>query len=349
MPTTVLASAARRILIDPEGAGAPDLQAAVAELRAARPALELLQLGGDAELPGVARLPLGEDAIAMLDAARAEGRLEGALLFSARERLRSWARRGGLAALAPEAGLSLAEQFSAQALVLSDAVAQLLQARRQREGQPFICGINGIDKAGKTLFAERLAERLAALGLQVERVALRDFTAEKKARRPKGYPEPESFYHKQHAMERLREQLLEPVHQCRELPLRLSYDVYDPDRERLVEKRSLELDRDGLILLEGPFLFQVELFSFFHFRIYLVSDFERAIELALEGSQGRRREKRLREFQRRELAAQSLYLRQETPWKRAHLVLRGVNTAAPSVAVNDDDLRRDASQSESME
>ena len=41
--------------------------------------------------------------------------------------------------------------------ILRDAVTLLLAARRQREGRPFLVGVNGIDKAGKTGFAAALA------------------------------------------------------------------------------------------------------------------------------------------------------------------------------------------------
>ena len=86
-----------------------------------------------------------------------------------------------------------------------------------------------------------------------------------------------------------------------------------------------------MVFLEGPFLFQEDLFTSFDFRIYLVSDFERALELELGGLQGKERERRRDEIVRVELAAQSLYLRKETPWKRAQLVIRGMNTDSPHI------------------
>ncbi len=334
MSAPVLSSNAERLLVDAGLVGDREsLGTLLAEIAAARPDLRL-SVCGDREtmVDGVDTivLPDGDETVGLQDA-HAAGRLQGAMVLSARERILGWARRAELAALAPSMGRPLAEQLSAPELVLSDAAAVLLRARRQREGRPFLVGVNGIDRAGKTEFASRLSDRLEALGFRISRVALADFTAEKKERRAKGYAEADGLFRKHYAMERLREQLLSPMQQCRELPLQIQYDVYDLSRERVAEKRNLLLERDSMVMLEGPYLFQGDLFSFFDFRIYLVSDFERAIELALGDLEGKKREKRLREFQRVELAAQSLYLKQDAPWKRAHLVLRGINTDAPVV------------------
>lgn len=338
MSAPILGSECAQILVDARLApGRPALAALLAELRAARPDCKLLLFETPPETAGDA---VGAEALATSDSdggteelerARSEGRLGRTLVLSDRERVLAWARRVGLPAFATVPGVPVGEQLSRQSLVLRDTVTALLHARRQREGAPFLVGINGIDKAGKTRFAEALGERLAGFGLPVEQVALSEFTAEKKERRAKGYPEAEGLYRKHYALERLREQLLLPLRQARELPLELTIDVHDLARDRSGGKRQLQLARGGIVLLEGPFLFQADVFGLYDFRIYLVSDFERALELALAGLTGRAREQRQQEFQRRELAAQSIYLKQETPWKRAHLVLRGANTDAPRI------------------
>lgn len=332
------ASDCRRVIVDAQLAADPDaLASLLAALRAEHPDWELLLYdappAASADPAGPQRIDAeGEGGLAALERLHAGGVLEQTLLLSGRERLLSWARRAGLPALdAGAAGQSPVETVAPHALVLRDAVALLLAARRQREGRPFLVGINGIDKAGKTGFAAALATRLAGVGLPVEQVALDDFTAEKKERRAKGYPEPEGLYRKYYAMDRLKEQLLLPLRQARELPLELHYDVYDAGRERVTGRRRLALEPGGLLLLEGPFLFQSDSFGYYDFRIYLVSDFERALELALGALEGKQRAKREQEFQRRELAAQSLYLKQEAPWKRAQLVLRGMNTDTPRI------------------
>ncbi len=331
MSAPALSSACSRLVVDASLAGT-DMTVLIDELRAARPDLDLL-LYGTADGSGADAIlePHPDDETAALAAAHAAGELDNVLVLSARERVLGWARRAELPVLEPKLGKPLADQLAASALVLDDVAAMLLRARRAHEGKPFLVGINGIDNSGKTEFASRLSDRLDSLGFRVERVSLSEFTAEKRERRAKGYSEAEGLYRKHYAMERLREQLLLPLRQGGELPLQFQFDRHDLDRDRPGEKRRMHLGRDSMVMLEGPFLFQADLFPFFDFRIYLVSDFERAIELALTGLEGKKRDRRHAEFQRRELAAQSLYLKQEAPWKRAHIVLRGVNTAMPTV------------------
>jgi uridine kinase len=331
MPVPALSSACSRLLVD-SALASSDLSVLLAELRAARPDLDLLVYGaGDCPGADATLTPHPDDETAALAAAQAAGELDNVLVLSARERVLGWARRAELPVLAPTLGSPLHEQLAASALVLDDVAALLLRARRAREGKPFLVGVNGIDNSGKTEFASRLSDRLDSLGFRVERVSLSEFTAEKRERRAKGYSDAEGLYRKHYAMERLREQLLLPLRQCTELPLQFQFDRHDLDRDRPGDKRRMHLDRDSMVMLEGPFLFQADLFPFFDFRIYLVSDFERSIELALTGLEGRKRDRRHAEFQRRELAAQSLYLKQEAPWRRAHIVLRGVNTTSPTV------------------
>ena len=334
----LMGSECQQILVDAQLAADPAaLDALVASLRAARPDCRLLLFEAP---PDAAAAAAGTEALAggdgdgglgELERAREAGRLAATLVLSDRERVLAWARRVGLPAFATVPGLPVAEQLSKSALILRDTVTALLHVRRQREGRPFLVGINGIDKSGKTSFAAALGERLSGFGLHVEQVSLADFTADKKERRAKGYPEAEGHYRRHYAMDRLQAQLLLPLRQARELPIELQYDVFDLARDRSGGKRRLQLERGAIVLLEGPFLFQADYFGLYDFRIYLVSDFEHALALALDGLTGKARERRLQEFQRRELAAQSLYLKQETPWKRAHLVMRGLNTGAPRI------------------
>ncbi len=339
MSDMALLSACDRILLDgavtgPDG----DLAALATRLRdrLAGRELRLLHAGGepsahqgsgifDAVLEGAK----GDEGLQALAAAQANGDLEGSLLVTASERLVAWARQQGVAVLSVSVGDELPERLSLPQLALRDTAALILRSKRRKEERPFLVGINGIGKSGKTRFSERLAEQLRELGFQAELLSLDIFTAQKKTRKPKGYSEAEGFYYKHYDMDRLQEQLLRPL-QGEQSPT-LQLDLFDTAKDKIAEKRSLALDRRSMVLLEGPFLFQEEFFAFFDFRIYLVTDFEKSLELELRGFEGKDREKRKDEFIRRELAAQSIYLKQETPWKRAQLVLRGVNSETPSI------------------
>jgi uridine kinase len=251
------------------------------------------------------------------------------LIVTRQERIAAWARQGGIAVLTPTEIGELDVQLAPSSLVLKDTTSLILRAKRRKEERPFLIGINGMSNAGKSSFAALLAGQLETLGFSPTLLSLDLFAAPKKVRRAKNYPEADGHYRKFYGLDRLRKQLLIPM-QAGETAIEI--DAYDLDRERVVEKRQLSLTRHSMVILEGLYLYQEELFSSFDYRIYLVTDFKKSVELELEGIEGdKAKEKHMQTFLRRELAAQSIYLQQESPWKRAHLVIRDVNDALPTI------------------
>ncbi|MDP6419314.1 MAG: hypothetical protein QF492_02310 [Candidatus Krumholzibacteria bacterium] len=255
----------------------------------------------------------------LLAALHAEGKLGSTLFVSRHGGRTSWARKLGVPVLDPGEGLNV-EKVLAPSLVVKDAISLLLHMKRKREDRPFLTAVNGIRHSGKTRFCEDLSVVLTSLGFDPVHISLRDFTAARKQRRDRSYPPAERYYRKRFDLDRLREQVLLPLQGGTSRSL--SYDVFNPDRERHEGKRHLELGSRSILLLDGPFLFQEDVFAFFDYRIYLIADFETSLERELEGLEGRKREKCERAFKDRDLAAQALYLGQEFPWTRAHLTIR---------------------------
>ena len=339
MAVPLLSSRCRRLLVDSDLLGDgplfPQGDPEERELRVFHPGVAP---AGMERRPGVVSVLAGDgrdEGLPLLQTLEQKGHLEGTLYVTAHERRAALARRLGRAVLHPGEE-PLAESLAAPALVLRDTASLLLRFKRQRQDRHLLTGVNGIDNSGKSRFAERLAAQLDSLGFQSERISMSAFTAPKKMRRDRDYPEAERLYRRGYAYDRLREQLL--------LPLQgggtesLAFDVYDRERERVVEKRSLSVGERSMLLMEGPFLFQEDLFAYFDFRIYLVSDFERSLEIELEGLDGRQRKRKEKEFLRVRFAAQSLYLRQDMPWKCAHLVIRGANTQQPLIESVDEEV-----------
>jgi uridine kinase len=279
-----------------------------------------------------------EDGLPLLQTLHREGRLNETLLVTSNEKRIRLARQMGMAVLEAGEG-DLLEQISPRSLVMRDTASLMLRVRRARKDRYMVAGINGIDNSGKSGFSEILADSLRSLGLEPTLLSMESFTAAKKERRNRDYPEAERYYRKHYAMDRLREQFLLPLQGG--LATSVSYDHYDSDRERISEKRNISLNTRSALLLDGPFLFQEDLSAYFDFRIYLVTDFERAIEIELEDVPEKKRKKHELRFVKSRLGAQSLYLRKEAPWKRAHLVIRGVNTESPVIENIADELQGD--------
>jgi uridine kinase len=330
----LLCSPCAEILLDSALAPISTLVTLGAELGGGGGDERRLSLLGEAEAPqrtAFARLlAAGDDPIAALAAAWTAGDLAGCLLVTARDRLAGWARQQGLPVLVPVTEAPLAPQLAPRSLVLRDAAALVLRARRRHGQRPLLVGVNGIANAGKTRFAADLAVQLGSLGFNCPVLSLDIFTAPRKVREAKGYSEPERLLLKTYSLERLDEQLLRPL-QAETAPS-LQLDVFDRERDRVAAKMTLDMDSRSIVLLEGPFLYQEQLVTPFDYRIYLVTSFTRAIELELGELAGKAREARRRDFIDGSIAAHSLYLRRATPWRHAHLQVRDANTEQPRIA-----------------
>ena len=328
-------SSCDRILLD--ASLFPDETELIASAGALRESLtgRELHLLSEGDLPGAEGSGLFADVVETgglpIDLEQLGARLEATstLIVTQQERIVAWARQKGLAVHKPADTGELQHSLSLSSLVMRDTTALLLRAKRHKEDRPFLVGVNGMSKSGKSSFAARLAAQLEGLGFETVLLPLDLFIAPKKVRRAKNYPEDFGHYRKYYAFDRLRSQILQPLQAGERV---VEFDAYDLEREKTVEKRKLVLGGQSMLLIEGLYLYQEEFFSAFDFRIYLVTDFQKCVDLELEAyPEGKSREKRKEEFLRRELAAQSIYLRQESPWKRAHIVLRDVNDAQPKI------------------
>ncbi|MBN2172221.1 MAG: hypothetical protein JW819_12950 [Candidatus Krumholzibacteriota bacterium] len=338
MPAPPLASQRGRVLLDASLWTDPAGAAALAErLHPILGARRLALLWPGEAAPG--RVAAACDAVLIdaaapsdlssLAAAQARGDLAGDLFVTANAKRAEWARQRELPVVALAPGEDAAARLAAPALLREDAAALVTAFQAARERRPLIVGVNGIDKSGKTRFAAGLAAELRRRGRVAETLSVESFLAPRRLRAAHDYPPVERYYRKRYDLERLRDQALRPLRE--EGRRRLRIDVYDGRRERTGEELHLAFGETGLLIVEGPFLFRADLFYHFDFRIYLVTDFERALDLSLADVPAARREARRRALLAREVAAQQLYLRQETPWQRAHLVLRDVNGDAPSI------------------
>jgi len=267
--------------------------------------------------------------LSSLAAAHARGDMDRDLLVTANAKRADWARQRGLPVVAVAPDEDPAARLAAPALLVEDAAELVGFFQASRERRPLVVGINGIDKSGKTRFAAGLAAALRRRGRVAETLPVDAFLAPRRLREASDYPPVERYYRKRYDLERLRDQALRPLRE--EGRRRVRVAIYDGRRERVGSELHLSLGETGMLIVEGPFLFRADLFYHFDFRIYLVTDFERALDLALADVPESRRQARRRALLAREVAAQQLYLGQETPWQRAHLVLRDVNGDTPRV------------------
>ncbi|MFT4217574.1 MAG: uridine kinase [Micropruina sp.] len=89
-------------------------------------------------------------------------------------------------------------------------ISWLVSRIRPRAGRTLV-GIDGVDGAGKTTFADDLAAELADSGLTVIRISLDDFLNPAEVRHAKGRTSPEGFLADSYDYQRFTDDVLEPL------------------------------------------------------------------------------------------------------------------------------------------
>ena len=128
-------------------------------------------------------------------------------------------------------------------------------------------GIDGVDGAGKTTFADELADVLEARGVQVIRASADDFHHPRSVRYRRGRHSPEGFFLDSFDLGQLRRRLLDPLGPDGDR--RFVRRVHDVATDGQIDA-DVEVARDGQVLvLDGLFLHRAELRDVWELSIYL--------------------------------------------------------------------------------
>ena len=142
-------------------------------------------------------------------------------------------------------------------------------------------GINGVDGSGKTMFTKRLVEELKKrTQRQIISTTIDAFHHPKERRYQKGRASVEGFYRDSFDFPAIVERLLRPLspHGLRTYWTR----IFDVRTDQAVEEGPYRAEEDAILIMEGIFLFQKELWPYFDFKIYLDVPFGVTLERMLE-------------------------------------------------------------------
>ncbi len=151
----------------------------------------------------------------------------------------------------------------------------LLQRLVERVGQSLGPGlttvaIDGVDGVGKTTFADALAARLSAAGLNVVRSGIDGFHHPRATRYRLGKDSPEGFFRDSYNLAALRTELLYPARIG--LPCRLA--VFDHRRNRKVIRKPQTIGLPAVLVFDGLFLHRPELRDEWDLSVFLEAPFE---------------------------------------------------------------------------
>jgi uridine kinase len=175
--------------------------------------------------------------------------------------------------------------------------------------------VDGVDGAGKTMFADALAYRLEADGLTVVRASIDDFHNPRAVRYARGKDSPEGFYLDSYNLDALREALLFPARV--DMPFKIA--TFDHRADRPVATNPLKVPLPAVLIFDGVFLHRKELRDEWDLTIFLDVPFEvsYARMAKRDGSDPDPRAA----ANRRYYEGQQLYFRSANPQRQADILI----------------------------
>jgi uridine kinase len=186
---------------------------------------------------------------------------------------------------------------------------------------PVRVAIDGIDAAGKTIFADELVPLLKLYNRPVIRASIDGFHNNRKTRYRRGKESPDGYYRDSFNNNMLITNLLKPLGPNGNLKYKSV--GFDFRRDHPVEGDYTRSEPDAILLFDGIFLMRKELSDYWDFRIFLEIDFEVCLARALVrdrylfGDAKQVKQRYLKKY----IPAQKIYLKDRCPVKNAHLVI----------------------------
>lgn len=155
-----------------------------------------------------------------------------------------------------------------------DHLAAAISEARQPQ-RVLLVAVDGVDGAGKTVFADELAELLDRRGAAVFRASVDGFHHPPSIRYRLGRDSPEGFFVDSYDYDTLRRLLLEPLAGSGER--RVVRRVYDVQAEQPVEAVSESVADIEVLVFDGIFLHRPELRDLWDRSVFLEVDFKVSI------------------------------------------------------------------------
>jgi len=138
-------------------------------------------------------------------------------------------------------------------------------------GRPVLVGIDGMDGAGKTTFADELAAELLREGRTVVRISVDGFHRPRDERYRRGRHSPEGFWADSYDYDALRTQVLEPFAPGGSRRFRRA--VRDVATDTALDLPREHGSDSTVLVVDGIFLHRDELAAWWDFSVYLDVDF----------------------------------------------------------------------------
>jgi uridine kinase len=187
--------------------------------------------------------------------------------------------------------------------------------------------IDGVDGAGKTTFANDLADALGDLGRPVIRASVDDFHNPRATRYAQGKQSPVGFFEDSYNYALLKQYLLEPLSPGGSRRYCIAaFDHVTDVATPFVEREALPT---SILLLDGIFLHRPELRSYWDVSIYLQVNF--AVSVSRNATRDGTSPDPSAESNRRYVEGQRIYLNKCAPQSHATMVIDNNDLTSPAI------------------
>jgi uridine kinase len=186
---------------------------------------------------------------------------------------------------------------------------------------PIRVAVDGVDAAGKTIFADELAGYLKNLNRDVIQASIDGFHRPRKERYEQGADSPEGYYYDSFDYDAIQKSLLIPLGPDGDLEFIKAVFNYRTDTP--VQESRQTAHRDSILLFDGVFLLRPELIQYWDYTIFIRVDFEIVLKRVLIRDQNLfgTTEVTKERYLKRYIPGQKMYLQGVNPESRADIVI----------------------------
>ncbi|WP_194397929.1 uridine kinase [Microbacterium atlanticum] len=145
------------------------------------------------------------------------------------------------------------------------------RVRRRHLAGRVILAVDGLDGAGKTMFADGLAEVFAETGDAVFRASIDGFHRPRSERYVRGRHSPEGFYRDSYDYPTFRRTLIDPFRDGAQTAAATGFQLaaFDVVRDAPVESQWVTAPLDAVLVVDGIFLHRPELRDLWDWSVWL--------------------------------------------------------------------------------
>lgn len=214
----------------------------------------------------------------------------------------------------------------ARSALLESVAAQIVATHL---GHPVRVAIDGPDGAGKTVFADELADFVRRTRRPVIRASIDRFHRPREERSRRGELSPIGYFEDSFDYDALCSLLLVPLGPKGDRRYKTS--VFDCKRDVPLDTPAEIADPAAVLLMDGVFLLRWELQAMWDFAIFLRCSEQEVLRRVAVRDQMHfgNADAVIERYRRRYIPGQRIYFRQAEPWKLSNVVIDNTSPDAP--------------------